>query len=95
MVKQIPMHGSVLITHMSYLERMQHRAWLARFAIQERRWALGILPCMVPRVCEAQRRCMLAIGGLPRGLEDSVLEAVIAAVLDSCAVGDLTNDHAL
>ena len=78
-----------MITHRRYLERIQHRAWLVRVAIQERRRALGIVglrrgvPHDMPRICEAQRRCMSAIEGLPRGLEDSVLEAVIAAVLDS------------
>ena len=86
------MRGSVLITHMRYVERRQHRSWLARVAIQERRRIYGIEPVMMPRVCEAQRRCMEAIVDLPRGLDDEVLQAVIASVLDSCLPGEITND---
>ena len=91
------MRGSVLITHRRYVERMQHREWLVRVAIQQRRRAMGIMglrrgvPHDMHRICETQRRCMSAIEGLPRGLEDSVLEAVIAAVLDSSGAGELTN----
>ena len=86
------MRGSVLITHTRYVERMEHRNWLTRVAIQERRRMYGIEPVLMPRLCEAQRRCMEAIRGMPRGLEDSVLQAVIASVLDSCHPGELEND---
>jgi len=103
-IKPIPMHGSVLITHRRYLERMQrmqrmqqriqHRAELARIAIQERRRAFGIEPIYTPRTCEAQRRCMLQLRDLPPGVEDSVMEAVVAGVLDSCLPGELSNWYA-
>ena len=86
------MCGSVLITHTRYVERIQHRNWLARVAIQQRRLLYGIEPVLMPRLCGAQRKCMEAIRGMPRGLQDSVLQDVIASVLDSCHPAELEND---
>ena len=92
MVKQIPMCGSVLITHTRYVERIQHRNWLARVAIQERRLLYGIEPVLMPRLCEAHCRCMEAIGAMPRGVEDVAMQDAITSVLDSCHPGELEND---